>query len=245
MKKYKDIIEEVKALNANIRTMEKEIMENTEKYKSIVKGNTFKERLQEREKFKEQLDELNKKDISLSLQIEHGKIKVKLLQNNARIALFHEVVPVILEVLEKYNNKPYGEKTREKIRLEVREKTGCGFYIDDGLYRNSYTIYPLDTGNTYKIECGTKYNQEMKDFPKLLIDNKVQLYTMENLELYGITRTYYDDTENVIEELKALHKQAEQKKAELEHICSMFNNLAVTGIRDLNPRETIYKSLLV
>ena len=39
------------------------------------------------------------------------QITIKILNSNAKIALFNETVPVILEVLEKYKNKPYGPKT--------------------------------------------------------------------------------------------------------------------------------------
>ena len=43
------------------------------------------------------------------------QLAVKLLKNNARVSLFHEVLPVLVEMLKKYNGKPYGEKTREKF----------------------------------------------------------------------------------------------------------------------------------
>jgi hypothetical protein len=51
------------------------------------------------------------------------------LQENARAALFAEAYPIILKACEKYNGKPYGEKTREKIYQEVK-KAGYSFYFD-------------------------------------------------------------------------------------------------------------------
>ena len=49
-------------------------------------------------------------------------LTIKFLQNNARISLFHDVMPVLLDILSKYKGKPYGEKTREKIAKELEER---------------------------------------------------------------------------------------------------------------------------
>ena len=85
------------------------------------------------------------------------QITLKILQNNAKIALFNEVMPVALEVLSKYNGKPYGPKTKQKISDEIKEKTNCRFYISSRYGSDLFNIYPNDVSNEYSIDCGTVY----------------------------------------------------------------------------------------
>ena len=95
------------------------------------------------------------------------QIALKILQNNAKIALFNEVMPVALEILSKYNGKPYGVKTKQKISDEIKEKTNCRFYISSRYGFDSFDIYPSDTSNEYSINCGTESQK------RILIDNKI------------------------------------------------------------------------
>ena len=70
------------------------------------------------------------------------KIENKILYDNARIEMFREVMPKALEVWNSYENKPYGEKTKARIK----DKTDLNdfftlplpvnFYIMIILYKN-------------------------------------------------------------------------------------------------------------
>lgn len=86
------------------------------------------------------------------------------MNSNAKIALFNEVMPQVLEVLAKYKGKPLGPKTEEKIKNEIKEKTNCYFYILSDRFSQSYNIHPIDYNcNVYNVKCGTKYeNGEQK-----------------------------------------------------------------------------------
>lgn len=72
------------------------------------------------------------------------KIVNHILHDNARQALFAEVFPVILEVVNSFAGKAYGEKTKEKINRLVKEKTNCACYLERGTYRDTIHFCPLN-----------------------------------------------------------------------------------------------------
>lgn len=57
------------------------------------------------------------------------KIENKILKDNARRMLFAEVIEKILDIWNSYKGKPYGDKTKEKIRKQIKEATGCWAYF--------------------------------------------------------------------------------------------------------------------
>lgn len=166
----------------------------------------------------------------------------KILKNNAKIALFNEVLPVALETLAKYSGKPYGEKTRRKISDEIKEKTGCRFYIESHYGSQSFEIYPVKCcGSDYNISCGTDYTDGCKK--PLLINNKIQLVTFEELALYYTSREYVEDVPRRVEELKNIYIEAVAKQKELKYICDCYNLLAVGDIQHIYYDKHIYENM--
>ena len=237
MKKFEEIVKEIKSTYAHLDALRKESVERRDNYINLLVGKSFKEKREYKAEHEAELKENNDKLVELEEKEQDELLKIKFLQNNARIALFQEVVPVVLEVLEKYKNKPCGEKTKKKIADEIKEKTQCGFYFKNSC---SFCVF-LNTGN-YDIEVGTKYQQGKKKH--LLIDNKIQIVSMEDLEVYHMNKNYCEDVEKTITELKQLRKEAKQKQEELEAICSQYNHLAVDGIQHLDVCKHIYSSLI-
>lgn len=74
-----------------------------------------------------------------------AEIKKRILADNVKIALFAEAYPVLLDIFKKYSGKPYGEKTREKIRLEALA-AGYSIYIGRTYYDRD-TLYITETQN--------------------------------------------------------------------------------------------------
>lgn len=113
MKEFKEILEE-------IRDAENQENELINRYMKVY---DLEERHESRKAAENDM-------LQASTKKQNLQITIKILKNNAKIALFNEVLPVALEILTKYENKPYGEKTRQKINDEVKEKTKCLFYIN-------------------------------------------------------------------------------------------------------------------
>lgn len=237
MKKFEKILEEIKNARENIKNAEAEIEKTSDGYMELIRSMSLKERHEYKTEHAEDIKEKDLKLAELSEKVQREKIKIKLLQNNAKITLFEEVMPIALEVLSKYKNKPYGEKTRQKISDAVKEKTNCAFYIYSKWSGHEYSIIPMNCGNEYNIEVFTKYeNGESK---ALLLDNKIQIVEIPDLYVC-YNRAFYEDIEETIDEIIRLHAEAKKKKEEFEAVCSQYNHLIPIGMEDLHGSRHIY-----
>lgn len=222
MKKFNEIIKEVNKTYQKIKEVEEKTKELQNTYLTIV---NLKERHEKRKTVENELVRLEEKKKDL-------QITIKILNSNAKIALYSETLPIVLEVLAKYKNKPYGPKTEEKIKDEIKEKTNCSFYISTRYSSQEYHIIPLEfSNNNYNIECGSKCIDGKQK--KLLDENKIQVLEFNDLALYYASKEYIDNIPKRIKELKRLYKKAYEKQQELEKICSEYNNLAVGNIKNI------------
>jgi hypothetical protein len=224
MKTYNEILKDIEKAKKALEAAKQKEKELTDK---IYNAPDFLTR-------KEIRSELNTQIIKASEKVQDLSITIKLLNNNAKIALFNEVVPVIVETLESYKNKPYGEKTRETISNVIRTQTGCRCYISTRYTNNDINIYPAEFGK--EISAGTK------DGVKILIDNKIQPIKAEDIKLYYINNTYFDNIPATIKEMRKKYIKAVEKQKELETICNEFNFYAVDGIERIYKDKHIYDS---
>lgn len=232
MKKFNAIIIEVKQTQQKIKEIEEKTKELRNTYSNIT---DIKKRREKMKTVENDIVKLEEKKIDL-------QITIKILNSNAKIALYNETLPVVLEVLAKYKNKPYGPRTEEKIKDEIKGKTNCGFYISSRYSSQEYHIFPIEfNGNTYGIECGTKYIDGKQK--KLLEDNKIQVPELNDLTLCYTSKEYINNIPKRIEELKKLHKKAYEKQQELEKICSEYNSLAVGNIKNIYKDKKIYPNM--
>ena len=232
MKKFIEILEEIKQTHEAAKAAEAKGEALVDSYMKI---DDIKSRIEKKRAVEAQINENGEK-------IKNCKIAIKILKNNAKIALFNEVMPVALEVLKKYSGKPYGDKTRQKICDEVQQKTNCRFYIGSRWGSCSFDVYPMDGfGSDYNISCGTEYTDGSKK--PLLIDNKIQLVSFDEIALYYITREYVENIRERIEELKAVYKEAVAKQKELETICNRYNSLAVGDLVHIYHDKRIYENM--
>lgn len=232
MKKFNEIIREVKQTQQKINELEEKTKEIRNTYLNIM---DLKERHEKMKAVENDIVKLEEKKKDL-------EITIKILNSNAKIDLFNEVMPQVLEVLAKYKNKPYGPSTEQKIKDEIKEKTKCGFYISERYSSQEYHIFHLDFyGNTYDIECGTKFIDGKQK--NLLEDNKIQVPELKDLTIYYSSKEYIDNIPKRIKDLKRLYKKAYEKQHELEKICSQYNSLAVGTIKNIYKDKNIYPNM--
>lgn len=232
MKKFNEIQKDIEKSYQTIKENNKKIDELVSTYSNIM---DFKEKITQKRKVENEMCKLNE-------EIKDLTITIKILNSNAKIALFNEVMPQVLEVLAKYKNKPYGPKTEEKIRDEIKEKINCSFYISDRYNSQEYHIIPLEYScNTYNIECGSKYIDGKQK--KLLEDNKIQVLELSDITLYYASKEYIDNIPKRIKELKRLYKKAYEKQQELDTLCSDYNSLAVGNIKKIYKDKNIYPTM--
>lgn len=232
MKKFTEILKDVSKAYQTIKKIDEKTEELQNTYLNIM---NLKERHEKRKTVEDDLARLEEKKKDL-------QITIKILNSNAKIALYNETMPKVLEVLAKYKNKPYGPKTEQKIKDEIKEKTNCSFYISTRYSSQSYHIIPLEfSNNNYNIECGTKCIDGKQK--KLLDENKIQVLNFNDFTLYYTSKEYIDNIPKRIKELKKLYKKAYEKQQELEKICSEYNNLAVGNIKNIYKDKNIYSNM--
>lgn len=232
MKKFNEIIKEVNKTYQTSKEVEEKAKELKNTYLNIM---DIKERHEKRKTVENELVRLEEKKKDL-------QITIKILNSNAKIALYSETMPVVLEVLAKYKNKPYGPKTEEKIKDEIKEKANCSFYISERYNTQEYHVIPLEfSGNTYNIECGAKYIDGKQK--KLLEENKIQVLEFSDITLYYTRKEYIDNIPKRIKELKRLYKKAYEKQQELDALCSEYNSLAVGNIKNIYKDKNIYPNM--
>ena len=229
MKKFNAIIREVNQTQQKIKEVEEKTKQLRNTYLNIM---DLKERHEKKKIVENDIAKLEEKKEDL-------QITIKLFNSNAKIALFNEVMPQVLEVLAKYENKLYGPKTQQKIRDEIKEKANCSFYIS-GRYIQEYHIIPIEFIN-YDIECGPKrIDGKQKN---LLEDNKIQVPELNDLTLFYTSKEYIDNIPKRIKELKKLYKKAYEKQQELEKICNEYNSLTVGTIKNIYKDKNIYPNM--
>ena len=234
MEKFTNIMEEIRATYAAIEDAETAETAAVDRYMCF---NDPRERYAAKKAEDDDLKKISERKLDL-------KIKMQILKNNARVALFHEALPVALEILAKYQGKPYGEKTRQKISDAVQEKTACRFYISSRYGSDCMNFYPVNAlGNEYAITCGTEISNGSRQ--PILVDNKIQPVKVEDVGLYYISDDYVEDIPRRIQDVKAAYAEAYAKQKELEEICSRYRNLAVGDLPQIYADKHIYPSIPV
>ena len=230
MKTFKEIMEDIKHTNKQLEESKATEKELTDKF--MLKY----DRAKRKETYKDYLTDLKKTEETTK----NLSLTVKFLQNNARIALFNDVMPVLLDILSKYKGKPYGEKTRDKIAKELEERIGARAYIGTRYDTDEIRIYPSNSfGNTYTITVGTKPNEH------ILIDNKIQILPIESFSIWYINSKYFEDIQAAIDEMETLYNKAYSMQKELDSICSAFNKYAVEGISSIYCDKRIYERMII
>jgi hypothetical protein len=232
MKTFNEIQKEIENTYKLINKKKEKLDQLIDTYSSI---KDIKEKVKQHKAVEKDMCKLNE-------EIKDLTISIKILNSNAKISLYNETMPIVLEVLAKYKNKPYGPRTEEKIKDEIKEKTNCSFYISERYSSQEYHIIPLEfSGNTYNIECGSKYIDGKQK--KLLDENKIQALEFSDITLYYTSKEYIDNIQKRIKELKRLYKKAYEKQQELDALCSEYNSLAVGNIKNIYKDKNIYPTM--
>ena len=228
MKTYEMIRAEINATYEELKHTEAEKKTEIDRFCKL-EFDSLHERAEYMREHKEEREESLDKVAALEDRTETLKLTLPILKNNLKQVLFAEVAPIILETLQKYKGKPLGEKTREKIRNELLEKTRCSVYISN----SKIDVYAsLNNGHS---KCDfTIYSKYVDGTErKFLIDNKVQAVTMEEVELYG-KYDYVEDVKAEVTFLKEQHNKIYQLWETFKEECSKYNNRAPEGIEHIN-----------
>jgi hypothetical protein len=241
MKKYVEILAEIKKTRASITDTaktEKELdrLALKEAYKD---GGTAEELEAAKAKYKEAearyIKELEKN--------ETAELKIEILKANAAHALFSETINIICDTWNKYEGKPHGEKTADKIKNEL--KTATGYYVSIGnkwrdarisIYFNYNDPAPFRDLEFCPIWTG-------KDQPATDSNNKIIKLSPENFRVY-CCGSYVEDVNTHIKALRKAHKAAQDAEKALEAAVSAYNDLTRGNIQHASTREGVKNWLI-
>lgn len=176
--------------------------------------------------------ELDEKSVDLS-------ITRQMAVANAKIAIFQQVLPVVLDTIGKYAGKPFGDKTREKFTEEVKTLAGCYVYFDRKSWGDNIELSPVCNPYDFKIVCGPVTGTK-EDENHLFDGNRLKAPVgVERFKLWGDRSEPYEDIPGTIAKMRELYELAIEKQKEFESVCNQFNALVCGNIERLKAGPTI------
>lgn len=240
MKKYVDILNEIKKTRASITDTaanEKELERLT--VREAYKSGTDEELETAKAKYKE-AEERYIKELEKN---ESAKLKIEILKDNAAQAFFAENITIICEIWNKYEGKPHGEKTADKIREEL--KTAAGYYVSVGnRYEDANIKVYFDYSNPapfHNLEFYPIWNGEKQ--PAIDNNNKILKLIPENFRVY-CCGAYVENVAAHVKALRKAHKAAKEAEKALENAISTYNTLTRGNIQNASTREGIKNWLI-
>lgn len=226
-----EIINAMKENSARISELENMVRE----LRSFYRGCDPKDIL----KRKDEIKEKGKLEAEYRNEIEERKILSGILRDNARRAFFTEAMPVIVEILKKYDGKPIGEKTREKIATEAMEKIGHRIYLENEFYGTgkiciSWGDY-LFNYDSFRICLNNIRDNKMFD------GNKLVVHPVEDYVLCYCGE-YVDDPEGHAKKIQATFSALKSMEENFRRACNAFNAMIPSNMENIYPNN--FKSYL-
>ena len=161
-------------------------------------------------------------------------IELKIRHDNTRRMTYDATIPAVLDILKKWNGKPYGEKTKQKISDEMKARFNCALYLSNQ-YGGKIDLVPLN-GEGY-ANYNFKYDEfdiftRYKDGQQIhvLNDNRINgAITADDIYLSNCPAIVADPAARaaeIITEFAELKRKQEQFEREI----TQFNNLLPSSI---------------
>lgn len=223
MKKHTVIKQEINDNGKRIQELQELIKGKEQNEKMLIKAyedkhncSPFQAR-REMKKLDSTLEEIQNEIIQLHVEIENLNQINTVLLSNYQYAVYKTVMPVICEAMNKYLGKRVGEKTTDKIRNEVYEKTGFRFF-----WSHAYSTYKI----SISLGSGFSYNNDIVlyvtwnnveynhpgFFEEELTEDKVRFYD-----------NYVEDVESYVNEMKDERQQLKQAMENLNKMIERYN----------------------
>lgn len=236
MKKYTEILAEIKKARAAIKDTaksEKEIERLS--FMEARKTGADTEMEEAKEKYQAAMERYQKERDNNETQ----EIKIEILKDNAARALFAENIGIICDIWNKYEGKPHGEKTAEKIRDEIKIATGLRVYIGNKYDDANIKIYfDYNSGAPFSdLEFVPIWRGEKRP---ALVDNKIVKINPDEMRVY-FCGEYVENVNAHIKALKKAHAAAMEAEKALEAAVSKYNELTRGKINHASQREGVKK----
>lgn len=145
-------------------------------------------------------------------------------RHNWECATLAEVLPIVCDIISKYNGKQAGEKTKEKISNEIRTATGFSGHISTYI-NGGYIVLNLSKVNGIynRKDIYTRYGVNIIDG-----NNTIHAITFDDLHDY--TSKYIGNPEQAQHDRKATAQKIKELKSQIEELAEEYNNTSVNGL---------------
>lgn len=177
-------------------------------------------------------------------EVQRLEIVAAILRDNARREIFNAAAPVIVETLKKYAGRPYGPKTSEKIKQEIKDRAGVNFWITGGRYRDAHFIPARPDGyNDPRYNCDDfsfhiarpADARTCDPWPAFLdADNKITPPASADALRLESCAEYCQDPASRAAEIIEAHKAAAAAAKAAGEAVAKFNNMIPDGIKHLD-----------
>lgn len=133
------------------------------------------------------------------------RIRAEILKENAKQAFYNDYIGIICDIWNKYEGKPHGEKTADKIRAELRAATGQYISICTEYNAVKIRITTAPGVPVENFEIGTKSGSERARATDE--NNKISPIDRDALRVWYCSE-YIDDLTAHIKKLKKAHAAA-------------------------------------
>lgn len=236
MKTFKELYQEYTTIREEAKTIEDWFVDGRREQREKF---TLQELKNNKEKMLQVLHDFKEREKEKSDRLYLLQVAQKYLMDNMRRAYYAETMPTVLEVLRKYENKPLGEKTKDRIREEVKQRAGAWVYItspyrycSDEIHlhpvEHEYLFHPND------IVILVKNTDTNEKRPIIGGDagNRLQVYDMEDYMLYDCGN-YVEDYMGAAAAAISRYKELKGKLEKLDADCREFNNTLPAGINHI------------
>lgn len=156
-----------------------------------------------------------------------------ILRSNYKTALAAQVLPVILDLLQKNKGKKAGEKTLAKFRDELTKAAGVSVYFERGIFSQKSThagVYELIDG----YRGGETIDIYTKNGAGFISENNEFCGPYGSDIQAGYIYDYIDDPEKRLDEIEQAAAEVKRIAAEYNAAADAYNALTVEGFKNIN-----------
>ena len=156
-------------------------------------------------------------------------------QDNIDHLVFKAVFPGIIDLLNKYAGKAIGEKTKEKIRNEAKERFDCAVWYDRTSYSDILNIHysPLnrlgffaDNVRSLSIEVYGKYMDASGERIKYFDGNKLNPLSVD---MFHRDLPFHEDPEADVEKIFSLRNSIREHESIINALIDQYNDVFPAG----------------
>lgn len=243
MEQIEKIREEIKNANARIKEREQKNTADADKiitaWGKLRAGGGKAETLTEAERKRN--DEITARIAEREQKNKRDKLRAEILRENLKAAIFETLKPIIWETLKKYNGKPYGDKTRDKIAEETKAACGYRVYFAEKYGSGEIKAYNADFSSRDDIAIYARnipiFNGELK--------NRLREPSEEEKAAFSVAyeRARYTDPAEIdarIDAILAALKAAEEAQVAYNAAADAYNEIAPNNTERA---ERLYKGV--